>query len=690
MIDKRQVIGFLARKPRSFRELSEAFALTSSERRALKRLLRSLVSEGLLTRNRRGLYGTFSESQFKTGYFQAHRDGYGFVILQEPNQRDIFVPSKGTMDAMDDDRVVVRIDDAKRRQGTIVKILERAHRRIVGVMDRNRSGYLVRPSDPKIAFDLYVSPKDTAGAEEGDRVVAEIKSYPEAGRPASAEIKVVLKRPNTLSEHISNLLEELDVQKGFPTKVHQQATGLRDSKNYEKRQDLRNLTTITIDGEQARDFDDAVSITKTDGGYRLWVHIADVSHFVPWNSPMDLEARQRGTSIYLPDRVIPMLPKELSEELCSLKPRQDRLTFTVEMEFRPDGEIIDRQFYLSVINSNERMTYKVVSEIIDNKKQWNQYEPIREDLISMHELAQTLRTKRKSRGSLDFDLPEPEVLLDMQGNPENIIKSERNSAHIIIEEFMIAANEAVASFVEEVDVPSIYRIHEYPDNDRIEEAFKFLKDSGLIRATAYKKAKNLHRFVATISGHPHEDLITKHLLKSLKQARYSTDNIGHFGLASEAYTHFTSPIRRYPDLIVHRVLKSILLKEDLPCDEGEFETLLSDIAFLSSKMEKKAEDVEWAALEITRCWFMETKRGETFEAQVVNITPYGLKVRLKDFYVEGFVHLTHMTDDFYRYNEKTYSLIGTRKRKTYKIGSPLTVRLESIDLEGREILFELV
>ncbi len=695
MIDRKTLLDFISQKaerPMSFRELSERFRLSPPERRGLKRLLRSLVQEGQIVRTRKGLYGSVKEFEFLTGYFEAHREGYGFVILEQPGQRDIFIPSRATMGAMDNDKVIVRLESQLRREGSIVRILDRAHKRIAGTVDKDRSGYFLRPKDPKIPFDLYLGYSDIKGAGLGDVAVAEITDYGDKRRPALGRIVKVIKKPDNPSADIDALIEELDIPSRYPQKATAQAKELRYRVDTDIRRDLRSLTTFTIDGESARDFDDAVSVNLLDnGGYRLWVHIADVSHYVTWNSPIDLEARKRGTSFYFPDRVLHMLPKELSEDLCSLKPKVDRLAFTVELDIDKDGRVMASSFYPSIINSNERLTYTIVRDlIIDPKNETvRDYLYLREDILKMYELSQLLRERRKIRGSLDFDLPEPEVLLDLRGNPENIIRTERNIAHMLIEDFMIAANEAVARYLEEAQCPAIYRVHELPERDKLEETFRFLHASGLIKDAFHGKLKDLHHFISHISGHPHEELISKHLLRSMKQARYSTDNIGHFGLASEAYTHFTSPIRRYPDLIVHRLLRSVLLNEPYPFREEEMEGLLSDIAFHSSRMERKADDAERGALEVMRVWFMKERVGECFDAVVINVAPYGLRVRLNDYYVEGLMHVSYMYDDFYRYDEDSVSLRGSHKKRVFKIGTPLVVRLETVDHEGREVLFGL-
>jgi len=486
-------------------------------------------------------------------------------------------------------------------------------------------------------------------------------------------------------------VEEFNLPQRFPRAVHDEAKRLFQTAPEEadlRRKDLRRLSTVTIDGERAKDFDDAVSIKLTDHGYRLWVHIADVGFYIAMDSAIDKEARQRGTSVYLPDRVIPMLPKELSEDLCSLKPGLDRLAFTVEMDFSRDGERLNARFYPSLIKSCERMTYTSVRKILVDydRHERERYDHLLRDFELMNELCNILRSRRLQRGSLDFDLPEPEVLLDLQGRPEAIIRAERNLAHMIIEEFMIAANEAVAEHLESLGIPSLYRIHEEPDPTKIEDILR------VVRPLVRLKKKSLHPadlawLIIEIKGRPFEEIVNYMILRSLKQARYSPINVGHFGLASRCYTHFTSPIRRYPDLVVHRILREVMRKRHLPDRRiREFEAILPDIAFHSSRMERLADEAEREVINAMRVWFMRDKVGEEYGGRVVGITPYGLKVRLKDFYVEGFLHVSYIPDDFYQYNEKTLSLVGRNTGRSFRIGDELRVRIDRVDMDEREII----
>lgn len=737
MLTKDSLTSFFKEKvaqPLSFHEIVFKLNLAPPERRKFKRLLMELINEGEIVRTRKGLYGPVEEMNLATGRFESHRDGYGFVILEKPGERDIFIPARATLGAMDNDRVVVRVENRHRREGRIIRILERAHTRLTGIFEASRTGFYVRPKNRAIPFDLYIAPKEKGKAKDGDNVIAEIISYPSDKRsdkrPPAGRILKILKKPETPTDEVEGIIDELNLPGRFPHNVIEEARSLYDRRQNtedrtQKRKDLRNLPTITIDGERAKDFDDAISIKKIDDGYKLWVHIADVGYYVGWDSLIDKEARKRGTSVYFPDRVIPMLPKELSEDLCSLKPKVDRFAFTVEMDFDMRGKRTGAKFYPSIINSNERMTYTSVKKILvdEDQKERQKYDYLFEDFEIMGELCNILKSRRLKRGSLDFDLPEPEVLLNVQGNPEDIIRAERNFAHMIIEEFMIAANEAVAEHLEGAGIPLLYRVHEEPDPMKLEDILKIIKSiprlslpsklalerrprgvvirghSGTSEIKKENKAnfqtkkfsaKDFSELLKQIQGEPEEEIINHIILRSLKQARYSSVNVGHFGLASESYIHFTSPIRRYPDLVVHRILREVLSKKHLSDKRiKELQSILPDIASHSSRMERLSNDAERAVLDAMRVWFMKDKVGEEFEGKVVSAAPYGIKIRLKDYYVEGFLHVSYMTDDFYQYDEKSLSLYGIHRKKRFTIGKELKVRIDRVDIEEREIALGL-
>ncbi len=522
-------------------------------------------------------------------------------------------------------------------------------------------------------------------------MVVEITEYSVGLKPAAGKVVKIIKEADEPRAVVEAIIEEFSLPKRFSPRVRTEAKSFYSVKGFGKRKDLRRLNTVTIDGERAKDFDDAVSVELNEHGYRLWVHIADVGFYVGWDTQLDLEARRRATSVYFPDRVIPMLPKELSEDLCSLKPKVERPAFTVEMDFDRTGKMLNASFYPSLIKSNERMTYTLVKKILvdQNPKEREKYDYLLHEFDLMSELCGVLRQKRIARGTLDFDLPEPEVLLDLQGRPEAILRAERNFAHLIIEEFMIAANEAVAGHLFKLGVPSLYRIHEEPDPDKVEEVMKFA--GNYARLGKRPGPKSYYKVLRAVQGRPEEEAITYMVLRSLKQARYSPENVGHFGLASKCYTHFTSPIRRYPDLVVHRILREVLDKKRLSDKRIDgLSRMLPEIALQSSRMERTADESERQVTDAMRVWFMKDKVGEEFEARVVGVTPYGIRIRLNDYYIDGTVRVSYMTDDYYLYDERTLTLNGKHTGKTFRIGQKLTVRLDRVDLEARELMFGLV
>ncbi len=695
MLNKETVFGFFKGKtrPLSFKEISRLIDLSKPEARSLKRVLREMVRDGEIVLTRKGLYGPAEEMNLLTGYFEAHRDGYGFVISERPGERDLFIPQRGAFGAMNGDRVIVRVENWKNREGKIIRILERTSTKIAGRIEITKKAAFIKPKNKSVSFDLYVAPEDRGKAKNRDNVIAEIISYPTDKRPPSARVIKVIEKPEDPKAEIEAIIDEFGLPRRFPKAVTEATKLLREKsalqKNIQKRHDLRELSTVTIDGERAKDFDDAVSIVRTDSGYRLWVHIADVGFYVAWDSPIDIEARKRGTSVYFPDRVVPMLPMELSEDLCSLRPKTDRLAFTVEMDFNKYGRRVDAKFYPSMIRSDERMTYTSVKKILIDKDpdEREKYAYLIKDFELMGEFCNILRSARLSRGSLDFDLPEPDVILDLQGNPEAILKAERNFAHMIIEEFMIAANEAVAEHIERLGAPNLYRIHEEPDPRKLEDIMKVLKTLGKLKRSALKP-KDFSDILRSVKGAPEEEIIHYIVLRSLKQARYSAINAGHFGLASGSYSHFTSPIRRYPDLVVHRILREILTQKLLSDRrKKELESMLPDMAFSSSRMERLADEAEKMVIRAMRVWFMKDKVGDEFDGKVVGVSPYGLRVRLKDFYVEGFISLSSMTDDYYQYNDKTMRLNGRHSARSFKLGQELRLRVDKVDMEERDIIF---
>ena len=690
-IEKRDIIRSL-KKPLPFGELAAVLGLRKHEGKQLKKLLRPMVEAGEIIRNRKGYYGLPDEMALVTGYFEAHRDGFGFVVPERPGERDVFVPARMSMAAMDGDRVVARLESAAKRQGSIVRVLHRAHKRIAGIVMKAGGTLFVRPRDRAMSFDVVVAPPKGIKADEGDMVSVEIEEYPSDGRPAIGRILKKITSPEDPRSEVESIIEEYGLPGPFPPSVRAEAKALAlKPEPGNKRRDLTELPTVTIDGERARDFDDAISIDLSPHGYTLWVHIADVGHYVPWGSPTDMEARQRGTSVYFPDRVIPMLPKELSEDLCSLKPKVMRAAFTVRMEFDRTGAKTGAEFFPSLIVSDERMTYTSVRKILvdQDPKERKRYAALLREFELMDELAGLIRQRRIARGSLDFDLPEPEVILDMQGRPEAIIKAERNLAHMIIEEFMISANEAVAEHLTMLGLPTLYRIHEPPDAGKVEEALRVLRPSAATNRRV--DASALRVALKQTEGTPFAEAASYIVLRTLKQARYSTENAGHFGLASECYLHFTSPIRRYPDLVVHRVLREALEKRKLSDDRKEaLLGLLREIALQSSRSERVAEKAEREVIGAMRVWFMAGRVGESFDGAVVGVSTQGIRVRLNECYVDGFLHVSSLSDDYYAYDERSVILRGRRGGRTFGLGQAVRIRLERVDRAERELVFGLV
>jgi len=678
-------------KPVGMKEIARNIGVFSGRSGSLRRVLKSLTSSGSIYRTHSGLYGIADRMNLITGEFQGHRDGYGFILPDKSGEADLFIPRRKTMGAMSGDRVIARVESLKRREGAIIKILERARKRIIGKLCHEKGSYFVAPKGKNLPFDVLVSAGNRNGAKSGNLVLVELTSYPTPTRPPEGRVLKVLPDADHPGVEIDMIIEEHSLPRSFASPVLKEAKGLSPTIRLGSRVDCRGLTTVTIDGEDAKDFDDAISIKKIKGGFILYVHIADVSHYVRWESGIDLEARRRGTSVYFPGQVIPMLPETLSNDLCSLLPRTDRFAFTVEMHVSTDGKMMKKEFYPSVINSNERLTYTAVGRILvdHDPVERERYGYLMEDLETMGELYDILKRSRVKRGSLDFDLPEPYILLDLQGSPEAIMKTERNVSHMIIEEFMIAANEAVSSTIEGLDVPSLYRVHEEPDIAKLDELRPILKTFGLETRGAGVSA--FRSILKKIKGKTEGPMLNILLLRSLKQAKYSTENTGHFGLASKSYTHFTSPIRRYPDLVVHRVLKDILSGKGITGENRSYlQSVLPEIAAHSSATERTADEAEREIVRAMRAWFMKDKVGNVYEGFVTSINPRGLRVQLKEIFVEGFLRVSSMSDDYYWFDEERFRLIGRRRKKSFTMGDEITVRVESVDIEEREIAFSLV
>jgi len=638
------------------------------------------------------------------GRLTVHRDGYGFVTPENGGE-DVFIPARYLRGNLHGDKVEVELEPRSgggKREGHVVRTLEQGVTRVVGRYRRLERDGVVSPDEQRIG-DILVPATASAGAREGQVVVAELIAYPGDRRPATARITEILGFPDEPEVEVLSVIRRFDLPHEFPPDVLAEAGRVPQfpaESDLAGRTDLRERVIVTIDGETARDFDDAVAVEREGANIRLWVSIADVSHYVRPGSPLDREAYLRGTSVYFPDRCIPMLPEELSNGICSLNPGVERLTLTAEMLFSPAGERLAATFYPSVIRSAARLTYTIVSRIVehDDPEAMGAHGALVPHLMLMKELALVLTERRSARGSIDFDLPEPEIILDLQGETTDILRSERNLAHRIIEEFMLAANEAVATRLEELELPSLHRIHEPPDQAKLEALAEFLGPLGYTLAGegGVIGSAEIQRLLASAVGRPEERLVNRLLLRSMKQARYAAENPGHFGLASRCYTHFTSPIRRYPDLVVHRTLKWALAQvgggRRGRLKGGAFPGYpekLPEIGEDTSRCERTAMEAERDLLELKKVQFMADKIGEEYDGFVDGVTAYGLFVELEEIFVEGMVHISTLPQDFYRFLETEHTLVGERSGVRYRIGDRVRVVVAAVSPERRQIEFTL-
>jgi len=692
-----KVLQFLKEedRPLLLREILRRLGLGKEERREAREYLRDLADAGKVVRIRGNRYGLPSKMNLVVGRVKSHPDGYGFVLPEKEGEEDIFISPRNLKEAMNGDRVVARIESIRKKgkEGSVIRILERKTRQVVGKFMRGKNYCYIIPEDERILQEIFIPEGETKRARLNQIVVAEITQYPtERVRPVG-RITHILGYPDDPEIEPQIIIHKYDLPHRFTSGALKEAQDLSPEPShgeYRDRVDLRGIPTFTIDGENARDFDDAVSIEREkDGGAKLYVSISDVSHYVREGTSLDEEAYLRGTSVYFPDRAIPMFPPELSNEICCLHPGVDRLTLTVELRYDEKGEGKSVQFYPSVIRSDERLTYTLVRKILvdGDLEVREKFERLLPSLELMADLCQELRRRRTERGAIDFDLPEPEVMLNLQGGTEDIIRAERNLAHQIIEEFMIAANEAVARFMEEKGIPFIYRIHEPPKKEAIDEFRRFISHLGYrMRKDTDQSPKELQKVLFDVKGKPEERMVNQILLRSMKWARYSAKNLGHFGLASDAYTHFTSPIRRYPDLIVHRLLKRVMSKMEVQIAEE----ILANKADHLSDRERVAMEAEREIVDRYRVRFMRERIGEEFEGIISGVTAFGFFVELKDIFVEGLVRVTSLPDDYYQYHEKQYCLVGERTHKTFRIGDQVKVRVDRVDVERRHIDFGLL
>lgn len=689
-------------KPLTVGEIEDEFGFEDAEE--FKELVKTLVrmeGQGLVVRSRSNRYGLPERMNLLRGKFIGHAKGFGFVAPDVEGMDDVFIPPHEVNGAINGDIVLIRVlkeSFGDRREGTITKVVERGQTSFVGTFQANRGFGFVVLDDKKLPMDIFIAKGDTLGAVDGHKVVVEIATWPEDLKSATGYITKILGHKNDPGVDILSILYKHDIPPEFPEEVVAAAQRVPDEispADLEGRRDLRHETIVTIDGADAKDLDDAVTVTKNvDGTYKLGVHIADVSYYVTQGSVIDIEAYDRATSVYLTDRVIPMIPHRLSNGICSLNPQVDRLTLSCEMIIDGNGNVIAHEIFQSVIKTTERMTYKDVYKILEEQDEEliARYEPLVPMFNHMAELSKILRNKRELRGAIDFDFKESKVIVDEDGWPVDIELRERTVAEKLIEDFMLAANETVAEHFHWMNVPFLYRIHEDPKPEKLQRFFEFVTNFGiLIKGTGNTvHPKALQDVLSAIEGMPEEPVISTMLLRSMQQAKYYPESIGHFGLSTDFYTHFTSPIRRYPDLVVHRLIRTYLINKDTSQETvAQWSMAMDEIADHTSERERRAVDAERDTDALKKAQYMSDKIGEEFEGIVSSVTNFGIFIELPNT-IEGLVHISNMTDDYYRFDDRQMMMIGERTNRQFRIGDEVKVRVANVIIEESSIDFEIV
>ena len=705
---KERIIAYMresAYKPLTEEDLGEAMGLTDEELVDFPVALEELEKEGAIIKNRSDLYGVPSRMHLVVGRIAMTAKGFGFIIpdvRETEDETDVFVPAGAIGTAMHGDRVVARVtpaqEEGRSREGEIIRILERANEKIVGTFERSKTFGFVTPDNTKLTQDIFVAKKFFKGAKTGSKVVVKITKWPNGRRSAEGEVIEVLGKVGDPGVDVLSVMRQYELSETFPEDVQAEADAVEQEPSpaeYQGRADRRDLQIVTVDGEDSKDLDDGVYARKNpDGSYFLGVYIADVSHYVKEHAPLDREAYARGTSVYLVDRVIPMLPKELSNGICSLNAGVDRLSMACEMQISAEGEITSYEILPAVIHVYRRLTYNIVNKVLVDKA-----EPFLSDngdilpmLETLAELRGALKAKRHRRGSIDFDLPEVKVKLDENGHPVALIKREGSLAESIIEECMLAANETVAKHMDTRNLPFMYRVHEQPSEEKIERLNNLLAAFGLFvkqDEQGHIKPIDVQQVLEKVEGRPEERIISTVSLRSMQQARYSEQSLGHFGLAARYYTHFTSPIRRYPDLIVHRLLRETFATGSLPLDrQAKLKIVLPEIADHTSNRERLATEAERETTDMKKIEYMAQFVGEEFTGVISGVTAFGIFVEL-DNGVEGLVHVSTMTNDYYEYVEEQYAMIGERTRTQYRLGDEVEVILARANVEERNLDFVL-
>ena len=686
-------------RPMLREELSIHFQIDKSESKDFFKVLEGLEKDGILVRNQNNRYGLLNTDYLVVGKLEGHEKGFGFVMSKDKTREDVFITAENMNGAMNGDTVIANIlkksQAGKREEGEIIRILERGNKYLVGTFEDNKNfGFLI-PDDQKISYDVFIPKAHTMGAKDKQKVVIEISKFPEARRNPEGRVIEVLGYLSDPGTDILSIIRQFDLPEVFPEDVQEQANKVPDTINksdLEGRTDLRQLKTFTIDGADAMDLDDAISIKSLDNGkYELGVHIADVAHYVKDGTPMDKEALERGNSVYLIDRVIPMLPRELSNGICSLNPNVDRLTLSVTMEINKSGSVVNHQILETVINSSHRLVYDDVSDFLENDDE-DAKEKLKDILVElklMEELMHILYNKRDTRGSINFDFPETKITLDEQGKPIEIKKDERRIANRLIEEFMLITNETVAEEYFWAEVPFLYRIHEDPNPEKLVDFANFIHNFGYQLKGKEIHPKELQLLIEEIKGKKEELVISTLLLRSLRKAKYSSTPDSHFGLASLYYSHFTAPIRRYPDLVIHRIIKESIKGKLTLNKQAMLEKTLSEIADHTSMTERRADEAEREVSDLKKAQYMMDKIGEEFKGIISSLTNFGIFVQLENT-IEGLVHFSNMLDDYYHFDEEKFHIIGERTNRLYKLGDEVTIKVIGVDIGKRNIDFQIV
>ena len=681
--------------PMKLKELAILLQVPKEQRYELKKVLDALEAEGKVHVSSKGKYSK-GEAKHLVGTFTAHARGFGFVTI-EGEAEDIFISEDDINGAFHNDQVEVVIKAApagKRREGKIIKVLSHGTTTLVGYFEKSKNFGFVRPDNHKFAKDVFIPLERSKGAVTGHKVVVELTKYGGDNKKPEGKVVEIIGHINDPGTDIMSIVKGYDLPIDFPEKVLNQAERVAkdvSAADMAGRMDLRDWQMVTIDGEDAKDLDDAISITREGNNYILGVHIADVTNYVQENSALDREAIKRGTSVYLVDRVIPMLPHTLSNGICSLNAGVDRLALSCIMTINEKGVVIDHKIAETVVCIDERMTYTSVKKILEEHDavEIEKYTELVPMFELMAELSGILREKRRQRGSIDFDFPETKMILDEMGKPIEIKPYDRNVATKIIEDFMLLANETVAEDYFWQEIPFVYRTHEAPDEDKVKKLATFINNFGHSMHISNKEVrpKEIQKLLAKVEGTAEDSLINRLALRSMKQAKYTAENTGHFGLAAQYYCHFTSPIRRYPDLQIHRIIKENLRGRMNDDRRSHYESILTEVAKKSSERERLAEEAERETIKLKKVEYMTQHIGETFEGVISSITKWGIYVELPNT-IEGLIHVTNMYDDHYNYIEESYEMVGEHTGRTYKLGQTVEVRVIGANRLERTIDFE--